>query len=163
MNIRPQLERKIEAKVKEINEVEAQLREAKAYLQGLQEVLRMLPRDATSEDKPDRSSEQLLRTGSDMAKTRDLLRKVGKPLHITDILKGIGKEINKSSRVSVSGSLGNYARRNEIFTRTAPNTFGLIEFEQTASTTEMGDEPPEGFGTELVEPAEEITDSDVPW
>jgi hypothetical protein len=69
------------------------------------------------------------------------LRKAGKPLHITDILKGIGKTTSKKDRVSLSGSLGWYVRRNEIFTRPAPNTFGLKEMEDISK-----EEPPDDFG-----------------
>lgn len=138
MSIRSQLEKKIENKFRDIEEMELILREQRAFLAGMQEALKGLPKDNGDE----RKSGQILRPGSDMAKARDYLKLVGTPLYITEILKGIGKELTKKHRISVGGSLSMYARKNEIFSKTAPNTFGLIEFDNRAD-----DEPPEGFGT----------------
>jgi hypothetical protein len=51
------------------------------------------------------------------------------------------KPIAKNSKTSLSGSLASYVREHKIFTRPAPNTFGLVEFAEVAIK-----EPPEGFG-----------------
>ena len=150
MSIKNQLERKIQAKTQEINELEGKLREAKAYLQGLQDIYRMLPKDSTDERKP----EQILRPGSDMANAREMLLKAGKPLHISDILRGLGKEVNKSNRVSVSSSLGSYARKKQIFTAVGGNTFGLIEFKSNGNNELAEGEPPEDFGMDDDEEAD---------
>jgi hypothetical protein len=139
MGARSQIERKIQAKQQEIAEIEARIKEGEAYIQALQEVLRLLPKEE-SESRP---AEQTLRSGSAVAKTRELLLRVGKPLHITEILKGIGKENTKSQRLSVSGSLRNYARKNQIFTQEGGNTFGLTNFALAGSVREA---PPKGFG-----------------
>jgi hypothetical protein len=78
-----------------------------------------------------------------MSKVRDMIIKEGRPLHITEILKGLGKEDTKSNRTSTAGSLGAYARKNRIFTRGAsPNTFGLIE----TGESKQGPLPPPMFG-----------------
>jgi len=74
-------------------------------------------------------------------KARTALRRVGKPLYIEELLRAMGKEVNKKNRVSLSGSLGSYVRQEYIFTRPAPNTFGLIEFDNSVE-----DAIPEGFG-----------------
>jgi hypothetical protein len=142
MSIRSQIEKKIENKRQEIVELEAKLREANAFLQGLQEAMKVLPREGKEEDE--RSPEQILRAGSNVAKARDYLRRVGRPMHITEILKNIGLEVTKKNRVSMSGSLGSYARRGLIFTHTGPNAFGLIEF----SSPHAEEEPPDDFGIE---------------
>jgi hypothetical protein len=63
-------------------------------------------------------------------------------MHVTDLLKEMGKDATKSNRTSLSGSLGFYVRQEEIFTRPAPNTFGLREF----GDNEADEELPEGFG-----------------
>jgi hypothetical protein len=55
----------------------------------------------------------------------------GDPVHITTLLAEIGLEINRDTRASLAGSLAGYVRRGEIFTRPAPNTFGLIELGHT--------------------------------
>jgi hypothetical protein len=136
MGLKDQLERKIQAKNQEILKLENDLREARAYTQGLQDVIKMLPRDMGSTNLG-----RILRVGSDMAKARDFLLQEGKPMHINDILKFLGK--GKAHRASVSGSLGNYVRKNEIFTRPAPNTYGLKEFDAEPAADS---EPPEDFG-----------------
>jgi hypothetical protein len=136
MSLRTQLEKKIENKRQEIGELETKLREANAFLQGLQEALKILPKDGSEE----RGTEQNLRPGSHVAKARDALRQAGKPMYIADIVKAIGLEDNKRNRGSVAGSLGSYARKGEIFTALGNNNFGLIEIEVE------GSEPPDDFG-----------------
>jgi hypothetical protein len=43
------------------------------------------------------------------------------------LLKKLGKPETKEARVSLAGSIASYARKNEIFSRPEPNTFGLLE------------------------------------
>jgi hypothetical protein len=141
MGARSQVEKKILAKQQEIAELEMQIQAANSYIQAMQEVLRLLPKD----DADNGSAEQplQLRHGSAVAQAKDLLAKVGKPMHITEILKGIGRENTKSQRVSLSGSLRTYARRNQIFSQQGGNLFGLIEW-NLPSTVRVA--PPPGFG-----------------
>ena len=134
MRMRRELERKIEKERQKIADLKLQVEKAEAFIQGLQEAVKLLPRDDTSP--------QLLRPGSDMAKARDLIRRVVKPLHISEIVEGIGKENTKKTRLSLGGSVAGYARRGKVFKKTAPNTFGLLE------SSSYDDEPPSGFGTE---------------
>ncbi len=120
--------------------LEAELIEKKAFVQGLQEALKLFPK-GSSESK----AETVLRQGSDMAKARDFLQRLNRPAHITEILGGIGKENNKNNRLSIGSSLAGYARKNEFFAKTAPNTFTLIGFAES-SVSEIGG-PPENFGS----------------
>ena len=122
MQIQREIERRIEKKRQEIEELRQQLSTAETYLGALQDTLKLLPKDG---DK-----EIVLRAGSDLAQARDFIKSKGEPQHVTDILKGINKEVNKPNKISLSGSLGGYVRRGIIFTKPAPNTFGLIEFEK---------------------------------
>ena len=152
MNIKPQLERRIRAKQQEIQglenkkaDIDTEIRHARAYLMGLEEALRLIPKE-TSEEK---QVELVLRPGSDMAKVRDYLSAKGETAYITDILTGIGKEVNAKNRSSISGSLRNYANKNEIFTKEGSGSFGLIEFKAKLS---HATEPPAGFG---IDPSEE--------
>ncbi len=138
INFRIQLERKIDIKKQEIAETEAKLRELQAFIQGLQEALKVLPRDGSVD------TDRALREGSNMAKARDCLTKSGRPMHIKDILKGIGKENTRNNRSSVGASLASYSKKGEIFTKTAPNTYGLIEFEQQQKVDDG--EFPDNFG-----------------
>jgi len=134
MSARREIEKRIEKKQEEIRGWEKATGEAKAYIQALQEALKLLPKEVDSQSLATRS----LRQGSEMEKVQALLRKTGKPLYITDILKGIGKEASKQNRNGIAGSLSAYARRGDIFTRPDPGTFGLVEFSKH--------EPPDDFG-----------------
>jgi hypothetical protein len=137
MGIRQDFERRITKKQQEIEALELQVRDAKSYLQALQDSLRLFPREGDTGS----SSGSGLRPGSALSKARDAIRKAGKPLHINDLLIALGKSQDKKNRISLAGSLSSYARKNEIFTKTAPNTFGLRE------SAPLNDEDiPESFG-----------------
>jgi len=110
----------IDKKQAEIRELEGKVREATAYIQALQDSIKVLPRDV-SEEQPE------LRASSALAKTKELIENSGKPLHISEILKLLGRPADKKNRVSLSGTLSSYARTGRIFKKTAPNTFGLIK------------------------------------
>jgi uncharacterized coiled-coil protein SlyX len=134
------LRRKLEAKVadqqRKISELERQVAEARAYLAGLQDSLKLLPQEGGS------AVPETLREGSDLAKARELLRKEGKPLQIDELLKRMGKEVSRNGRGALGGNLGSYVRKGLIFTRPGPNLFGLVEFE----TQPQPEEPPATFG-----------------
>lgn len=163
MGLREELLKKIDKKTQEVRELESQIREANAYIQGLQDVAKLLPRENSDE----RQSEHILRANSDMAKARGFLKKMGKPVYVGEILDGIGKGDTKPHRLSLSGSLGEYVRKGEIFTRPAPNTFGLVEFPLvlneesdnpvSSNKTSVGDviEPPDNFGLTISSDSED--------
>lgn len=88
----------------------------------------------------DASQVRELRYGTAVAKARDLIKSAGHPLHITDILKGLGKPVDTKSKLSLSGSLAGYVREGQIFNRPAPNTFGLIEFPISNGSEEIPDD-----------------------
>ncbi|MGH7813233.1 MAG: hypothetical protein ACREQI_04435 [Candidatus Binataceae bacterium] len=145
MNLRRELNRKIERKRAEIetwtqekNEREALTREGAAYIAGLTETLRLLPKEMASD------AAKALRPDSAVAKAREIILKAGCPIHISAILTAMGKPVNHDNKAALSGSLSTYVRKEQIFTRPAPNTFGLIELEQEPAPPE--DEPPPGFG-----------------
>jgi hypothetical protein len=128
MSLRDELLKRIEKKQAEIREHEDRIREATAYIQGLQDTLKLVPK----EDEFG-SQEVSLRHGSNIAKARDALKAAGKPLHITEILKAIGQPSDKKHRLALGGSIAAYARKDMVFTKPAPNTFGLVEFETNAN------------------------------
>lgn len=151
MDVREEIQKRIEKKEEEIREAELQIREARAYIQGLSETLRFLPKTPTVQPNP-----TVLRADTAMAKTRDAIKKAGKPLHISEILKALGRPVDRENRGSIAGSLSIYVRKGQIFTKVAPNTFGLVEVgnaaipQKTAATDSM-DEPPESFGMDDAE------------
>ena len=135
MSIKSRLNEKIKKKEQEIQEYETKIREAKSYLQALQDAMKLLPReDIGSFEK------SILRPNSNIGKTHAFLKKVKKPMHVNEILKAIGKGTTKKERVSL--------RRKEIFTRPAPNTFGLMNMEEP-------EEPPDQFGLDYVDNEEQ--------
>ena len=154
MGLREKLEDKNKKKEEEIQGLESKISEAKAYVQGLQEAMRLLPRDSTGR----KSAESSLRPGSKVYKTLEFLKKKGKPMHITEILKGIGLGTTKNEKVSLSGSLGWYVRNNEIFDRPSPNTFGLLSIDKDSLL-----EPPDEFGLEAEEEKKEFSEEDIPF
>src|SRR5262245_57070047 len=121
MGTRGKFDLTIRKKEEEIREYETKIREAKSYIQALQDFAKLLPRD---EDRD--SSVIALRPGSKTAKARDFLKEKGKPLHISLILDGIDIPNTKANRASLAGSLGSYARREQVFKNFGSNVFGLI-------------------------------------
>lgn len=145
MQVREQFQKLVDRKQQEIKNLELELEKAKTYVQALQDSMRFLPRDNGQETT-------VLRPGSILARTQEILKTAGKPLHITEILKALNKPLDKKHRLSLSGSLSSYVRSSEIFSRPAPNTFGLIETSKTSSveseTTDEELDLPEDFGAE---------------
>lgn len=143
MNAREQLQRLIDRKQQEIQELELQIEKAKTYMQAIQDSMRFLPKDNGQADAS-------LRPGTALARVRDVLRSAGKPMHITDILRALELPIDKKQRLSLSGSLSSYVRNGQIFTRPAPNTFALKETDRGTSeqSAEIYDDLPDDFGAD---------------
>ena len=89
MRLRDEMQKRIEKKQQEIRDLELQQAAANAYLQALQDSLRLLPTEAAPEKQ---GPEQTLRPGSAVAKARQAILRVNKPLHVTEILKAIGRD-----------------------------------------------------------------------
>ena len=139
MNERAVIVERLHKKEAEIQSLEEKLRAAKIYLQALQDILGALE---TSGVNP--NNDAVLRTGSSVALAREAIIRAGKPLYISDLLSALGKGVTKEGRASLTSSLAAYVRRGEIFTRPAPNTFGLLELGHTPQPS--SEEPPLGFG-----------------
>lgn len=154
--MRKKIEEKIRKKESELakarEEFDRKNIEGQAYIQAMQDMLKMLPK----EEKIVISPEKVLKPGSGPRKTYDLLKTEGKPMHISDIMKAIGLEVNKENRATLASSLNLYVTKNQIFTRPAPGTFGLITME-LEDTEESG--LPDNFGGGEEE-SEELTELD---
>lgn len=107
----------------EIAEKQKQADAKTIHIGGLERALKILNKPAAAQVK--------LRKGSDVEKVRDLLQSVETTLHIDIILERIGKT-GKGAKASLVGSLSAYANTGKIFTKPAPNTFGLIGKEYLA-------------------------------
>jgi hypothetical protein len=139
---RNKIEERIIKKEQEIQELEMKIREARAYVQALQDVAKLLPR----EQEVEKTADAVLRPGGSLYDARAAILKAGKPLHIADLLRAMGREVDRKGRIGLASSLAAYVRRNEIFTRPKPNTFGLIESQSTpkSEAKKMG-MPPKDF------------------
>ena len=147
MGLRESFQRLIEKKQEEIRDLEIRVREGHAYVQALQDSVRLLPKD---DSKPLNSKDSsTLRGGSNLAQAREILLTARQPLHVNDILAKMGKPIDQATRVSLVGTLGSYSRKGRIFTRTGPNIFGLIEFNDSnggGSEVKEASDLPDNFG-----------------
>ena len=124
----------------EIQQLEEKLKTARVYLHALQDILKSVER----EESPTKD-EAVLRQGSAVAQVRDIIMGVGQPVHMDNLLDSLGKGSSREAKASLTSSLSAYVRRGEIFSRPAPNTFGLIELGHSNIPEEPTEPPPE-FG-----------------
>ncbi len=155
MNERRRIEERLRKKEQEIESLQEQIKAARVYIQALQDVLKMLPKAL----EHGVSAESVLRPGSAVAKAREVILKRGQPVQILDLLAALNKEPNRENRSSLTSSLAAYVRRREIFTRPAPNTFGLIELAHHTPEEEPNG-PPAGFGN--VNPSAPVSPIEAP-
>lgn len=142
MGARESLQKLVDRKVAEIGRLEQELRDAKVYIQAIQDSLRLLPKELNGS-----AIERELRPGTALAKVQEFLKVTGASQHIDQILLALDKPNTKQNRVSLIGSLSGYVRDGRIFTKTAPNTFGLLEFEISGrEKAELAQDLPDDFG-----------------
>jgi len=107
----------------DLQELEVKIREAKAYIRGLEESLRLIPNEETNKEPA-----SSLRPGGSIAKVHDILSQYTKPMYIKDLLTELGRDTDIDSQKALTSQLNNYVRQDRIFSRPAPNTFGLKEW-----------------------------------
>lgn len=139
MNEREKIQERLRKKEQELQGLEEKIRTGRIYVQALRDVLKLVATDDEVSDQP----ESVLRAGSAVAQAREVISDRREPVHINQLLKALGKEVTRESRASLTSSLAAYVRRGEIFTRPAPNTFGLVDLGHEAVAV---DKPPSGFG-----------------
>lgn len=128
---RATIEDRIRRKEAEIQQLEDRAKAARIYVQALRDLLK------ASESVSDTD----VKSGSMLDQAREAIRAAGRPMHVNELLRAIGR--SEDSKNSLTGSLAAYVRRGEVFTRPQPNTFGLVEMEGRHG--EQPDPPPE-FG-----------------
>lgn len=143
MDARAALKRLADRKEQEISSLRLQLAQAEAYLQAIQDSMKVLPRDEQQD-----AEISPLRQGTAIAQARDILKDAGEPLHILEILKRMGRVPDRQNRVSLSGSLAAYVRRNQTFRKAGPNTFALISgsFQPGIKSVSGESKIPDNFG-----------------
>lgn len=150
MSDRNVIQDRLKKKEQEVHALEEKLRSARIYVQALHDVLKVLGPVISSgggetEPKP----------GSMTAQARDIIMKADAPVHVSELLRQMGR--SEDAKASLTGSLAAYVRREEIFTRPAPNTYGLIELGHSELLRPVEDQPPKGFGVSFDD------DEDVPF
>ena len=163
MSEQNKIEERIRRKQAEILTLEDKLKAAKVYIGALRDILKMIEPDG---DKGSGSPDAKLKSGSSVDQARAIILERGEPVHVDDLLRSMGKEATPGNRSSLVGSLAAYVRREEIFSRTAPNTFGLIELDHAEVDPLILDgEPPVGFGRTPVATSwgGENDDDDIPF
>ena len=156
---RRKIEERLRKKEQEILSLEDKIKTAKVYVHALRDIIKMLGSDTS--DDVDTDAEATLRSGSAVDQARRVILDRGVPVHIDDILTALGKDATREAKASLTSSIAAYVRRDEIFTRPAPNTFGLGELGHFASDETLDMEPPASFGQHAVIPKN--TDDDLPF
>jgi hypothetical protein len=118
------LKEEVEGFEDSIEDRKARIEVLEDTIQELQSLHNLLPSAADAD-----SSQPVFRQNSEGWLVHDLLRKGGKPLYIDEILEQLEREVTVEARSSLGGQLGGYVRKGQVFTRPAPNTFGLREWE----------------------------------
>jgi hypothetical protein len=150
MGFREDLARKIDKKRAEIEVLEEQVKTSRTYLQALEDMYKLAGRESsaavTSSAGPERvQASASFRAGSMTGAAYDALKKAGRPLHVNTLLPAIGRGITRADKSAISGTLAAYVRKGDVFTRPAPNTFGLVEFGDLGGSDDIPGPPP-GFG-----------------
>jgi hypothetical protein len=145
MGAKESLQRLADRKSQEIADLERQIDMARAYLQAIQDSIKALPREPSNGANGEDPSTDL-RPGTLLARAKAAIDKNGAPMHISALLAAIGVENTKNARVSLVGSLGSYVRKGFIFTRPAPNTFGLVGVMNSLPSETTAGALPEAFG-----------------
>lgn len=158
MSERKVIEDKIRRKRNEISTLEDKLKAAKVYIKALNDVLDILEKS----DEAD-APEPKLRKGSLVDQAREVILERDEPVHLDDLLRAMGKDVTRDSKGSLNGSLAAYVRNEDIFVRTAPATYGLIELSHAPEDDEDQDEaPPAGFGSTSPGGYDDL-DNDIPF
>ncbi|GKS65311.1 hypothetical protein YTPLAS72_26150 [Nitrospira sp.] len=132
MGIREKIEERIRRKEQEIADWTTKIAEARSYIQGLQEAIKLMPKEGATSSAP----ELALRPGSSAHHAMEALKASPIPLHINALLKAMGKENTKEQRVLVGGTLSRYARLGQVFSKTGPNTFTLLNKSEESETSD---------------------------
>lgn len=159
MSERKKIEDRLNKKEHEIVTLEEKIKVAKVYVQALRDILKMLGSENPNQAESD--AEATLRSGSAVDLARRAILEKGIPVHIDEILAALGKDATREAKASLTSSIAAYVRRKEIFTRPAPNTFGLVELGHTSNEDTSGNEPPRDFGKRV--PKEVDLDDEIPF
>lgn len=69
---------------------------------------------------------------SSVGRTVTVLKRVGKPVHVDEIIKQIQADGHKVNKNTLVGNLSRYVKAGRVFYRAAPSVFGLLEMKKGA-------------------------------
>jgi hypothetical protein len=141
MSERKKIEDRLRKKEQEVAAYEEKAKVGRVYVQALRDILKLL-----GDDVADSDADAVLRAGSAVDLARRVILEKKRPVHIDEILENLGRDVTREAKASLTSSLAAYVRRSEIFTRPAPNTFGLSELGHNTEGSQAH-EPPSTFGS----------------
>ncbi len=122
-----------------VAKLQAELDEARALLDGRSEkvdppVKRGISNRTQRKPRPPSGGVQegglVIKPKSSVGRAQRILQKGGHPLPIDDLLSQVNKGRKRVKRATLIGNLSRYVKMGVVFCRTAPNTFGLLEWER---------------------------------
>jgi hypothetical protein len=139
MGVREDYFRRIEKKRAEVDEMRMKLRMEERYLEAMLDTYKILPRSDSNGSAPN-----AFRRGSGASKAYEALKRVGHPMHVKELAQAIGLKLDRASTQGLASAIRLYLMKGEIFTKPAPNTYGLVEFgesEQGVNLLDAAKEP----------------------
>ena len=118
-----------------LSKIQQELDEARALLENgrkarVPERTRAGPVGQRGKRAAAHQDEPAIKSKSSVGRARKILKKVGKPLHVDELVAQINKGRVKVKRTTVVSNLSRYVTERHVFSRTGPNTYGLLEWEQ---------------------------------
>ena len=136
MALTDDISKRIERKRQEVAALEQQIMAAKAYIQAMDEALKMAER-TTGAATTSRDASKGIRKGSMPAKAYPVLKRAGRPMYVVALLEAMGLPVTMNNKRTLASSLSAYSRKKDVFNRPEPNTFGLIEFGESVGHEEV--------------------------
>lgn len=129
MSIRDIIEKRIQRERQKISDLRIQIERSDAFIQGLQEALKIIPQSADGKSVNSESPRTKLsfRSNSKTKKASAFLKQVAKPMRVDEILKGIGEPVTAASKASMASGLYRAAKKGGEIQNVSPGFFAVKE------------------------------------
>jgi hypothetical protein len=129
----------------ELAEIEAELRDARAILSGRVETVVVPEQQPKSRHGFTRGKRaKPIQEGSSVWWARQLLQQAGHELVVDELLAQINDlSPTKVQKPTLVSNLSRYVKHGDTFTRPAPSTYGLIEWDQSGDEVPSGEKAPD--------------------
>lgn len=125
----------IKEKQEAIMKLQGELDEARAMLDGAGKVPRIRPTRGTGRGGRPKAAMTPYDPNSTAGKAVSVLRDVGKPLHVGDLISHIERRGHNVNKTTLVGNLSRWVKKRELFYRAGPNKFGLREWKEEGKKT----------------------------